>query len=665
MPSTVVGPGHVIAGRYRIERWLGQGGMGSVYRALQLSVQRMVALKRLVDEHLESPSHVERFEREALALSRLSHQSTVRLFDFGSDERGCPFIVMEYLEGSDLAADLERHGPMRWDQALSVASQILGSLAEAHAAGIIHRDIKPANLFLCATGEWPVVKVLDFGIAGGAEPRGGLPKLTLAGTVLGSGPYMSPEQAQGLPVSPAADLYSLGVVLFEMLTGRTPFEPRTLTAQLIAKVLEVAPRLRDVCPEVQAPSEVQALVASLLERDPAERPPSARATAERIQALLAGSALPSLPRPARRADASSAPIAKTEPMRVPHTIDEGWTPPKTEAPPPSTRSRGAVAWSLLLAAASTTAAAGLWRALPRPPRAPATESALAALGALPPSSSNEEPQEREGLGAALDAGIGSVSLTDGASAVEHLPPSPRALPVALAQPPLPVATQPPAARATNAAKPRPRTSSSHPSGPRRPARQRAEPAAGAEPSGPPSPFEGSSAASPPAAATAAASPSASAASASTTPPSTPAPPLEPAAPVTPDTLVLPGAVTSPETPAEAPGAQPPGAQPERQPPQPQRLEPQSTTPAPSLQERPEPALGAPVLDPRYWTIAAARAAAGRGDITPAQRNEIILGLQQRRLQARARAARAYREGRIGFEALLHRQRAIERRIEGW
>jgi hypothetical protein len=137
--------------------------------------------------------------------------------------------------------------------------------------------------------------------------------------------------------------------------------------------------------------------------------------------------------------------------------------------------------------------------------------------------------------------------------------------------------------------------------------------------------------------------------------------------VTPDTLVLPRAVTSPETPApEAPGAQPPEVQPpEVQPPEPQRLEPRATTPAPSLEERSEPALGAPVLDPRYWTIAAARAAAGRGDITPAQRNEIVLGLQQRRLQARARAARAYREGRIGFEALLHRQRAIDRRIEGW
>jgi len=385
MPSTVVGPGHVIAGRYRIERWLGQGGMGSVYRALQLSVQRTVALKRLVDEHLESASHVERFEREALALSRLSHQSTVRLFDFGSDERGCPFIVMEYLEGADVAADLERHGPMRWDQALAIASQILGSLAEAHAVGIIHRDIKPANLFLCAAGEWPVVKVLDFGIAGGAEPCAGLRKLTLTGTVLGSAPYMSPEQAQGLPVSPAADLYSLGVVLFEMMTGRTPFEPRTLTAQLIAKVLEVAPGLRDVCPDVEAPPEVQALVASLLERDPGRRPPSARATAERITALLARAALPPLSRAAQRPKASSQPISKTEPMLVPRTIDEGWTPPRTEAPPGSTRARGSVGWSLLMAAASTAAAAGLWRTLPEAPDAPAPEGAIAALSVLPAS----------------------------------------------------------------------------------------------------------------------------------------------------------------------------------------------------------------------------------------------------------------------------------------
>jgi serine/threonine protein kinase len=633
MPSTVVGPGHVIAGRYRIERWLGQGGMGSVYRALQLSVQRTVALKRLVDEHLESASHVERFEREALALSRLSHQSTVRLFDFGSDERGCPFIVMEYLEGTDVAADLERHGPMRWDQALAIASQILGSLAEAHAVGIIHRDIKPANLFLCAAGEWPVVKVLDFGIAGGAEPHVGLRKLTLTGTVLGSAPYMSPEQAQGLPVSPAADLYSLGVVLFEMLTGRTPFGPRTLTAQLIAKVLEVAPRLRDVCPDVEAPLEVQELVASLLERDPGRRPPSARATADRIAALLARSALPPLSRAAQRPKASSQPISKTEPMLLPRTIDEGWSPPKTEAPAPP-RPRAAVGLGLLLAAASAAAAAGLWRALPEPAEASEPRSTLAALGVS--AASNQEPKLREEAPAALDGGVVSSGVgADAASPAEPGPSSPQPLAVALVPPPLAVVRQRLETRTPNTAARASRTPNSRSAALRTPKRSTREATAAAAPSAPP----------------------------------------EPATPLTPETLVLPRAVPPPDGPApepadaESPAASgapsPEVAPPEGMMPGAPTQEMAAPEAAPSIQERSEPALGAPIVDPRYWTIAAARAAARRGDITPAQRNEIIVGLRQRRLSARARAARAYREGRISFEALLHRQRTIDRRIDGW
>jgi serine/threonine protein kinase len=329
MASSTFEPGHIIAGRYRVERLLGQGAMGSVYRALQLSVGRSVALKLLVDEHTGDPAHVERFEREALALSRLAHPNTVRLFDFGTSERGCPFIVMELLRGSDLADDLERHGPLRWDQALRVMHGVASSLAEAHAMGIVHRDIKPANIFLCADTEWPTVKVLDFGIAGDTA-RNAAPKLTLTGTVVGSAAYMSPEQAQGKTVGPASDLYGLGVVSFEALTARTPFQGRAFTAQLLAKVLEPAPRLRELSPEPDVPAEVAALVEQLLERDPSRRPASAAALIGRIEELLARAprrppervvlASPRLPPPG---------VAKTEPMLVARTIDEGWSPPRT------------------------------------------------------------------------------------------------------------------------------------------------------------------------------------------------------------------------------------------------------------------------------------------------------------------------------------------------
>jgi serine/threonine-protein kinase len=334
MSNSVVGPGEIIAGRYRIERLLGQGAMGSVYEALQLSLQRRVALKLLVDEHLEHPAHVARFEREAVALARLTDPHTVRLFDFGTDERRRPFLVMELLEGCDLADHLARHGPLRWDRALLVSRQVLGSLAEAHGAGTIHRDIKPANLFLCAGPEWPVIKVLDFGVAAATERDRSTRKLTLTGTVVGSAPYMSPEQAQGQEAGPGADLYALGVVLFELLTRSTPFQGRTFTAQLLAKVMEPAPSLRDACPELDVPDGVQALVAELLERDAATRPASARAVAERMTALLEGVSLPALARAVDAAPVTSQPLTplSTEPMPIPPTLDNCWAPPAV-APP--------------------------------------------------------------------------------------------------------------------------------------------------------------------------------------------------------------------------------------------------------------------------------------------------------------------------------------------
>jgi len=237
-------PGQIIAGRYRIECLLGRGAMGSVYRAVQLSIKRQVALKLLEFQNDENQGLIERFEREARALSRLSHPNTVRLFDYGTDERGVPFIVMELLRGCDLAEDWARQGPLRWDQALRVLQAVAGSLGEAHREGVVHRDIKPANVFLCAGAAWPSIKVLDFGIAAETDPEKAS-KLTRTGTVVGSAAYMSPEQAQGHAVNAPSDLYALGVLAFEAMTAQTPFESRAFTAQLLAKVLEPAPSLRD------------------------------------------------------------------------------------------------------------------------------------------------------------------------------------------------------------------------------------------------------------------------------------------------------------------------------------------------------------------------------------------------------------------------------------
>jgi len=667
MSSSVVRPGQVIADRYRVERWLGQGGMGSVYRAVQLSVQRTVALKRLVDEHLANASHVERFEREALALSRLSHPSTVRLFDFGTDERGCPFIVMEYLEGVDLATDLERHGTMRWDHALQVSLRVLGSLDEAHAAGIVHRDVKPANLFLCTGPDWPIVKVLDFGIAGGAEPSADARKLTLTGTVLGSAPYMSPEQARGMKVTPAADLYSFGVVLFEMLTGKTPFQARSLTAQLLAKVLQPAPALADVCPELDAPAELHALVAALLERDPARRPASAQATAATISALLARASLPALSRAAQPANRTRPGIARTEPMLLPHTIDEGWSPPRVLAGPPATRSRAGLVWAALLAA--SVAGAGVWMSSPRPEPEP-----LAPIAALRPSATSAENTSAaepmpEAPVSRLDAGVDSEPSV--AAGPEEQAASPRAQGSIRAASRELGATESSSAPATRGEQePSPRAKN-----PGAPQRSQSRGRASRRPTA-------EVAAAPPAAISAAPAGAAPAetAPAETAPAATaPSVATAPAA-IDPSTAASSAPALSPDVLLpETPDRPPPGAVilPETLEPEIAQTEPRAATSAGSsgpdgagATVQTPPILGSPATwpvatDPRYWTIAAARSAARHGEITPAQRNEIVAALQQRRLKARARAARAYRQGRIGLEELLERQRDIDRRIDGW
>src|SRR4051812_32743151 len=167
MSATALGPGQLIADRYRVEELLGEGGMGSVYRATQLSLGRAVAVKVIADAEMASAHLVERFEREARALARLAHPHTVRLFDFGLSDGKSPFLVMELLSGRDLAERLRTDGPMGWRDALAVCVQVLRALEEAHEAGIVHRDIKPANIFLCKVqGQELFAKVLDFGISG-------------------------------------------------------------------------------------------------------------------------------------------------------------------------------------------------------------------------------------------------------------------------------------------------------------------------------------------------------------------------------------------------------------------------------------------------------------------------------------------------------------------
>ena len=279
--------GSVFGGQYRIDERMGGGGMGTVYRGTQLSVDRPVAVKLIAPGVEQHAGHVQRFRREAEALAKLSHPNTVHLLDFGVTDNGRLYIVMELLSGTDLEQLLAKGGPLTLPEALRLMRQIAQSLSEAHAVGIIHRDLKPSNVFLCEVdGGDSFVKVMDFGVAGFQQDEDTRSALTAKGTVLGTAASMSPEQAQGWAVDARADLYSLGVVLFEMLTGRPPFQANSAVSLLIAHVSEEPPRLAEVRPDLPDRDHAQELLDALLAKEPEKRIASAVDLISRIDELL-------------------------------------------------------------------------------------------------------------------------------------------------------------------------------------------------------------------------------------------------------------------------------------------------------------------------------------------------------------------------------------------
>jgi eukaryotic-like serine/threonine-protein kinase len=257
-----------VGGRYRFERVLGHGGMATVHLARDEELDRMVAVKCLSETLSGDEVFRERFTREARMAAQLSHPNIVGVFDVG-EEGGVPYLVMEYVESETLADLMARAGPVDPERAVDLVLQVCAGLEQAHAAGLVHRDIKPQNLLVRPDD---TVKIADFGIARPLDAT----QLTLAGTILGTAAYLAPEQALGERVTAAADIYSLGAVTYELLSGRPPYTFDSL-ADLTVKQREGPP------PAIQGVSaELQAVVVGCLASDPEARPESAAALAHEL-----------------------------------------------------------------------------------------------------------------------------------------------------------------------------------------------------------------------------------------------------------------------------------------------------------------------------------------------------------------------------------------------
>ncbi len=274
--------GTVIAASYRIDEFLGRGAIGAVFGGMHLRLERRVAVKFVDPTLVDDPEVRARFKREAKICAQIGSSHAVEVFDYGLGEDGAPFLVMERLDGEDLHQRLLREGPIPVDRALRIAKQVCRSLGAAHGNGIVHRDLKPENVFLVdRDGEKEFVKVVDFGLSTFVQSDD--TRLTRAGQSVGTPLYMAPEQAGAAAFDARVDVYSLGVLIFEMTTGRLPFEAQTLQALLVALATAPPRSIRQYNPKL--PIELDDLVLRFIARDPRVRPKTAAAALAEIVAL--------------------------------------------------------------------------------------------------------------------------------------------------------------------------------------------------------------------------------------------------------------------------------------------------------------------------------------------------------------------------------------------
>jgi serine/threonine-protein kinase len=324
--------GREIAGRYRVLAKLGEGGMGAVFRAEQISLKRTVAVKLLRPDVTADPMLLRRFNAEAEVVAKLSHPGTVNIYDFGQDADGTLFIAMELIDGRSLRAVLQQEAPLALPRALAIATQIAASLADAHAHGIVHRDLKPDNVMLADRGrERDVVRVLDFGIAKlRDDTRATQMAMTQQGDMLGTPQYMAPEQIRAEAIDGRTDIYALGCLIYEMVTGRLPHDAATVLAMLSKHLLEAPVPPTHRRPDLGLPPAIDALVLGAMAKDPRARPPTMEGYGEQLAALLRS--LPADPRSAQRS--AVAPIAVPGgPDPLAATPLPGAMPPQLPTPP--------------------------------------------------------------------------------------------------------------------------------------------------------------------------------------------------------------------------------------------------------------------------------------------------------------------------------------------